>query len=135
MASSGSSGSSAAFAAADRAAAAAADRAGPGSLSRLSARAASVEDPDPLAAYRHGMAKQLMDRSKLARAWDISQRTTADDWRDYMRTFSLSLLEQSPSAALRYCSLIAARSLPLRVELVLALDFERRDGLGVRGLD
>ena len=64
-----------------------------------------------------GMAKRHMDRAQLARAWDIQQRTTSDDWRDWMRTFALTLLKESPSAALRYCSVIAERSLPLRVEL------------------
>ena len=52
-----------------------------------------------------------MERKTLARAWDIQQRTTSDDWRDWMRTFALTLLKESPSAALRYCSVIAERSL------------------------
>ena len=78
----------------------------------------SVGD-DGEAMVADGMTKRHMDRGQLARAWDIQQRTTADDWRDWMRTFSLALLKESPSVALRYCSVIAEheRGLPLRLEL------------------
>ena len=33
-----------------------------------------------------GTAKRHINRHHLGRAWDTQQRTTADDWRDWMRT-------------------------------------------------
>ena len=57
------------------------------------------------------------NRERLARAWDIQQRVTASDWRDWMRTFSLTLLKESPSTALFHCSALAEGSVQLRVAL------------------
>ena len=50
------------------------------------------------------------NRERLARAADIQQRATAADWRDWMRTFSLTLLKESPSSALFHCSALAEQS-------------------------
>ena len=85
---------------------------------------ASVADEGEAITKRH------MERSQLARAWDIQQRTTADDWRDWMRTLSLTLLKESPSVALHYCSYLAERSQPLRLELFNAAFASCWDELG-----
>ena len=37
----------------------------------------------------------------LARAWESSQRSTRDDWAEWMRQFAVVLLQESPSSALR----------------------------------
>ena len=37
----------------------------------------------------------------LARAWESSQRSTRDDWAEWMRHFAVVLLQESPSSALR----------------------------------
>ena len=37
----------------------------------------------------------------LSRAWESSQRSTRDDWAEWMRHFAVVLLRQSPSPALR----------------------------------
>ena len=37
----------------------------------------------------------------LQRAWDVSQRTTREDWDEWIRRFSVQLLRESPNAALR----------------------------------
>lgn len=39
----------------------------------------------------------------LQNAWDTAQRYTYDDWADWMRRFSLKLLDLSPSPSLRAC--------------------------------
>ena len=49
-------------------------------------------------------AKQLaVDEVALRRAWESSQRSTKDDWLEWMRHLSVELLKQSPSPALRAC--------------------------------
>jgi FKBP12-rapamycin complex-associated protein len=47
--------------------------------------------------------KLKMNEQKLRRAWEASQRSTKEDWVDWMRRFSVELLQQSPSPALRSC--------------------------------
>ena len=37
----------------------------------------------------------------LRRAWESSQRSTVEDWFEWMRYFSVELLRESPSPALR----------------------------------
>ena len=37
----------------------------------------------------------------LQRAWESSQRSTKDDWDEWMRHFAVVLLKESPSPALR----------------------------------
>lgn len=43
----------------------------------------------------------------LRRAWESSARVTKDDWAEWMRHFSVELLAQSPSPALRACHSLA----------------------------
>ena len=43
----------------------------------------------------------------LRRAWESSQRSTKEDWAEWMRNFSIELLKQSPSKALKACSSLA----------------------------
>lgn len=45
--------------------------------------------------------------ANLQRAWDVSQRVTANDWNDWLRRLSLELLKESPSPALRACAAVA----------------------------
>lgn len=37
----------------------------------------------------------------LRRAWESSQRSTKEDWAEWMRHFAVELLKESPSPALR----------------------------------
>ena len=48
-----------------------------------------------------------MNIANLRRAWESSQRVTKDDWAEWMRNFSVELLRQSPSPALRACCELA----------------------------
>lgn len=54
-----------------------------------------------------GVQKLHVNQQNLQRAWDVSQRSTSDDWGEWMRRFSLELLRESPSPALRSCSALA----------------------------
>ncbi|ACO68161.1 target of rapamycin kinase [Micromonas commoda] len=45
----------------------------------------------------------VVDESALRRAWESSQRSTKEDWLEWMRHLSVELLKQSPSPALRAC--------------------------------
>lgn len=42
-----------------------------------------------------------MNEVALRRAWESSQRSTKEDWAEWMRHFSVELLKESPSPALR----------------------------------
>ena len=53
----------------------------------------------------------------LRRSWEVSQRSTRDDWIDWMRRFALGLLRESPSQAFRSCVTIAQTYAPLAMEL------------------
>lgn len=55
-----------------------------------------------------GGSKQLqVNQSKLRKAWEAGQRSTKDDWTEWMRRLSVELLRESPSPALRACSALA----------------------------
>ena len=59
------------------------------------------------------LTKQELNKKTLKQAWDASQRSTAEDWLEWMRRFSLCLLQQSPSPALRSCASLAMAYHPL----------------------
>ena len=65
----------------------------------------------------HGVTKVPTNQAQLQRAWDVSQRSTADDWNEWMRKFCFDLLKESPSPALRACSALAQAYSPLAKEL------------------
>lgn len=44
---------------------------------------------------------------RLLAAGEASQRSTREDWAEWMRHFSIELLKQSPSPALRTCARLA----------------------------
>ncbi|XP_057821315.1 serine/threonine-protein kinase TOR isoform X2 [Cryptomeria japonica] len=44
---------------------------------------------------------------RLRTAWEASQRSTKEDWAEWMRHFSIELLKESPSPALRTCARLA----------------------------
>jgi len=64
-----------------------------------------------------GMQRLHVNQPNLQRAWDVSQRATGDDWVEWIRRFSLELLRESPSPALRSCSALAQVYPPLAREL------------------
>lgn len=44
---------------------------------------------------------------RIRAAWEASQRSTKEDWAEWMRHFSVELLKESPSPALRTCARLA----------------------------
>lgn len=61
--------------------------------------------------------KLHVSQQNLMKAWAASQRSTNDDWIVWMRGFSIELLKESPSSALRACSALAQKHPPLATEL------------------
>ena len=64
-----------------------------------------------------GQKKQLVNQEQLKSAWDASQKSTREDWQEWMRRFTVELLRQSPSNALRACAPLATLYQPLATEL------------------
>ncbi|KAL0486430.1 phosphatidylinositol kinase-related protein kinase TOR [Acrasis kona] len=62
-------------------------------------------------------SKMHVNQTNLRRTWEASQRSTKEDWVDWIRGFSVELLRQSPSPALRSCSALAQVYHPLTREL------------------
>ena len=57
-----------------------------------------------------------MNQHRLQNAWDVTQRSTAEDWNEWIQRFMVELLRESPSPALRACNALA------RVHASLARD-------------
>ncbi|KAK8706592.1 hypothetical protein V6N13_050150 [Hibiscus sabdariffa] len=55
---------------------------------------------------RHPRGHQVND-GRLRTAGEASQRSTKEDWAEWMRHFSIELLKESPSPALRTCARLA----------------------------
>lgn len=75
---------------------------------------ASAED----APYTNITAVKLpVNQQHLKSAWDTSQKSTKEDWQEWMRRFSVELLKESPSHALRACATLAGVYQPLAKDL------------------
>lgn len=61
--------------------------------------------------------KVVFNQLNLARAWDVSQRSTASDWNEWLRRLNVDLIRESPSLALRAASAIAQSYAPLAKDL------------------
>ncbi|KAI9091315.1 armadillo-type protein [Phlyctochytrium arcticum] len=61
--------------------------------------------------------KLPVNQQQLKKAWETSQRSTKDDWAEWIRRFSVELLKESPSHALRACASLAGVYYPLAREL------------------
>jgi len=58
-----------------------------------------------------------VNQQHLKNAWDTSQKSTKEDWQEWMRRFSVELLKESPSHALRACASLAGVYQPLAKDL------------------
>jgi FKBP12-rapamycin complex-associated protein len=58
-----------------------------------------------------------VNQQQLKKAWETSQRSTRDDWSEWLRKLSVELLKESPSHALRACAELANMYHPLAREL------------------
>eukprot|EP00736_Rhodelphis_marinus_P007859 Rmarinus@m.12108 len=61
--------------------------------------------------------KMHVNQDNLKKAWEASQRSTKEDWVEWMRRLSINLLQNSASPALRSCSGLAQVHHPLAREL------------------
>ena len=53
------------------------------------------------------LIRLTVNEKNLKKAWECSQRSTKEDWVEWMRQFSVELLRESPSPALRACYTLA----------------------------
>ena len=93
----------------------------PGSITD-SANHAIIQDAlNPIAQpTANQSSKHKVSQSNLQRAWDVSQKTTRDDWVEWMRHFAIQLLREAPAPALRACAELAYAYQPLARELFSA---------------
>ena len=54
-----------------------------------------------------GQRKLPVNQEHLRKAWAASKTSTKEDWQEWMRRFSIELLKESPSNALRACQQLA----------------------------
>ncbi|KAK3046508.1 phosphatidylinositol kinase-related protein kinase tor1 [Extremus antarcticus] len=57
--------------------------------------------------------KLAVNQQHLKNAWEASQKSTREDWQEWMRRFSVELLKESPQQALRACTPLASVYPPL----------------------
>ena len=58
-------------------------------------------------------AKLFLNQMNLARAWDVSQRSTAQDWHEWLWKFNIDLLRESPIPTMRACAPLAQAYEPM----------------------
>lgn len=69
---------------------------------------------------QHTGSSHRVNQSHLQKAWDVSQRSSRDDWDEWMRRFAIQLLREAPSPALRATASLAHAYQPLARELFSA---------------
>ena len=69
-------------------------------------------------AFTDAVQKKLpVNQEHLKNAFEASQKSTREDWLEWMRRFSIELLKESPSHALRACASLAGIYQPLAKDL------------------
>lgn len=74
------------------------------SLVRMGENTRTVSAPSIHLVPQHQATTHKINQSNLQKAWDVSQRSTREDWDEWMRRFSVQLLREAPSPALRACA-------------------------------
>ncbi|KAI9893709.1 MAG: phosphatidylinositol kinase- protein kinase tor1 [Vezdaea aestivalis] len=75
-------------------------------------------DQNDEAPYSEIQLKKLqVNQIHLKNAWEASQKSTREDWQEWIRRFSVELLKESPSQALRACANLASNYYPLAKDL------------------
>ncbi|OIV92587.1 hypothetical protein TanjilG_07578 [Lupinus angustifolius] len=67
----------------------------------------SENDPYEDGSDAHKLRGHQVNDGRLRTAGEASQRSTKEDWAEWMRHFSIQLLKESPSPALRTCARLA----------------------------
>ena len=64
-----------------------------------------------------GQKKLPVNQVHLKNAWEAAQKSTPEDWHEWIRRFGVELLKESPSHALRACAGLAGLYQPLAKDL------------------
>ncbi|KAI9151477.1 Serine/threonine-protein kinase tor2 [Paramyrothecium foliicola] len=83
----------------------------------LSSESRFVDVLDEPAFADLGTKKLEMNAIHLKAAWDTKGKSTKEDWQEWLRRFSTTLLTESPNHALRACASLASVYLPLARDL------------------
>ncbi|KNB18542.1 FKBP12-rapamycin complex-associated protein [Fusarium oxysporum f. sp. lycopersici 4287] len=83
----------------------------------LSSGAGFADGADEPPFADQGTKKLEMNAIHLKAAWDTKGKSTKEDWQEWLRRFSITLLTESPNHALRACASLASVYLPLAREL------------------
>ncbi|EOD48942.1 putative phosphatidylinositol 3-kinase tor2 protein [Neofusicoccum parvum UCRNP2] len=75
------------------------------------------DDDEDLNATEISTKKLAVNQQHLKNAWDATQKTTREDWIEWMRRFSVELLRESPQQALRACTPLASVYNPIAKSL------------------
>lgn len=71
------------------------------------------EEDDDVYGTEIATKKLAVNQQHLKNAWEASQKSTREDWHEWMRRFSVELLKESPQQALRACTSLATVYPPL----------------------
>ena len=63
------------------------------------------------------LRKLMVNQEHLKASWEASIKSTKEDWQEWIRRFSIELLRESPSNALRACAQLASVYTPLAKDL------------------
>eukprot|EP00985_Skeletonema_marinoi_P034756 scaffold44750_cov204-Skeletonema_marinoi.AAC.1 len=80
----------------------------------------AARNPPSTIQVQNQIAAHQTNINNLQRAWDVSQRSSREDWDEWLRRFSVQLLREAPSPALRACAELAQAYQPLARELFSA---------------
>ncbi|KAK9470032.1 armadillo-type protein [Dipodascopsis tothii] len=72
---------------------------------------------DEVSEAKAPVKKLPVNQEHLKAAWEASQKSTRDDWQEWIRRLSVELLKESPSHALRACAGLAGVYYPLAKDL------------------
>jgi len=72
---------------------------------------------EPHASENNPPKKLDLNPMHLKQAWDTKGKSTKDDWHEWFRKFSTTLLTESPNHSLRACASLASNYQPLAREL------------------
>ncbi|KAF2145019.1 uncharacterized protein K452DRAFT_221441 [Aplosporella prunicola CBS 121167] len=75
------------------------------------------DDDEDINATEISTKKLAVNQQHLKNAWDATQKTTREDWIEWMRRFSVELLRESPQQALRACTPLASVYNPIAKSL------------------
>ncbi|KAK9433284.1 armadillo-type protein, partial [Lipomyces doorenjongii] len=77
----------------------------------------AVSGIDEVSEAKAPVKKLPVNQQHLKAAWEASQKSTRDDWQEWIRRLSVELLKESPSHALRACASLAGVYYPLAKDL------------------